>query len=202
MGLNRPEKIIIHHSLTEDNKVLSSFDGIRRYHIETNGWADIGYHHVLEYVGEKLVWRAGRAETLPGAHVKEQAINLKSIGICVVGNFDVTKPDAATYDALAAKCREIMGRYPRIKVSDIEPHHKYATYKSCPGKLFDMGEITKRLGAGAVTGFDGPARVAYKGKALDAGILEGKTFVELRALADLLGVTVAWDGTTKTVTLS
>jgi hypothetical protein len=52
-----------------------------------------------------------------------------------------------------------------------------------------------------VAGFEGPARVTYKGRTLDAGILEGRTFVELRALAEMLGLTVSWDGATKTVQL-
>ena len=53
-----------------------------------------------------------------------------------------------------------------------------------------------------MAGFEGPAKVIFKGKELSAGILEGKTFVELRALAELLGLKVAWDNVTKTVTLS
>jgi peptidoglycan L-alanyl-D-glutamate endopeptidase CwlK len=51
-------------------------------------------------------------------------------------------------------------------------------------------------------GFEGPAKVVFRGKELSAGILEGKTFVELRALAELLGLKVYWDNATKTVTLS
>lgn len=54
--------------------------------------------------------------------------------------------------------------------------------------------------------FDADARVVYKGKELSAGIVmlkaEGKTFVELRALAELLGLAVSYDNATKTVTLS
>jgi peptidoglycan L-alanyl-D-glutamate endopeptidase CwlK len=53
-----------------------------------------------------------------------------------------------------------------------------------------------------VAGFEGPAKVVFRGKELSAGILEGKTFVELRALAELLGLKVYWDAATKTVTLS
>jgi len=53
-----------------------------------------------------------------------------------------------------------------------------------------------------VAGFEGPAKVVYKGKELNAGILEGRTYVELRALAELLGLKVYWDNATKTVTLT
>jgi len=53
-----------------------------------------------------------------------------------------------------------------------------------------------------VAGFEGPAKVVFQGKELSAGILAGKTFVELRALAELLGLKVYWDNATKTVTLT
>jgi peptidoglycan L-alanyl-D-glutamate endopeptidase CwlK len=53
-----------------------------------------------------------------------------------------------------------------------------------------------------VAGFEGPAKVVYEGKNLYGGILAGKTYVELRALAELLGMKVTWDNATQTVTLS
>lgn len=53
-----------------------------------------------------------------------------------------------------------------------------------------------------MAGFEGPAKVVFRGKEFSAGILGGKTYVELRALAELLGLKVYWDNATKTVTLS
>ena len=53
-----------------------------------------------------------------------------------------------------------------------------------------------------MAGFEGLATVVYEGKTLSAGILEGKTYVELRTLAELLGLKVIWDNNTKTVILS
>jgi N-acetyl-anhydromuramyl-L-alanine amidase AmpD len=106
--------------------------------MKTNGWRDIGYHWVLEYVNNKLVWRQGRKETDTGAHTKEQSMNSKSIGICVVGNFDKYPPTQAHYEAIRDKIKELDVKYGPMP---IEPHSKYATYKSCPGKLFDMKKL-------------------------------------------------------------
>jgi len=53
-----------------------------------------------------------------------------------------------------------------------------------------------------VAGFEGPAKVVFRGKEIPAGILEGKTYVELRTLAEMLGLNVAWDNANKTVTLA
>lgn len=54
--------------------------------------------------------------------------------------------------------------------------------------------------------FDADAKVFFKGKEIQAGIVTlpegGKTFIEIRAVAELLGLKVSYDNPTKTVTLS
>lgn len=75
-------KLIIHHSLTKDGQV-ADWGAIRKYHMEVNGWDDIGYHWGIERVGNGVVLQTGRPETMVGAHTK--GMNDQSIGICVVG---------------------------------------------------------------------------------------------------------------------
>ncbi|MGI6226996.1 MAG: M15 family metallopeptidase [Peptococcales bacterium] len=83
---------------------------------------------------------------------------------------------------------------PNISVSDLIK--KYGAPENYKESWSDLKEVEN------VAGFEGPAKVVYKGKELNAGILEGRTFVELRALAELLDLKIYWDNTTKTVTLS
>lgn len=150
---NKPEFIIIHHSHTPDGKTLS-WEAIRKYHMETNGWYDIGYHRGVELVGDKVVILKGRPDDVSGAHVKELHINSRSIGICVVGNYDEEKPDWAHLNALKEICHVYMINY-NIPVSKVLGHREVGRlagfdwekgqYKSCPGKLFDMNEFRKFL---------------------------------------------------------
>ncbi len=130
--------IIIHHSATADGPVLSSYDAIRKYHLE-KGWVDIGYHFVIEYVDNVLTLRPGRSLNSPGAHTEGK--NRTHIGICIVGDFDKTSPDAATYDLTARLCSALMCGYKDITAATIKPHSLYAPYKSCPGHLFDLGRL-------------------------------------------------------------
>lgn len=51
-------------------------------------------------------------------------------------------------------------------------------------------------------GFEAQAKAEYNGHVIPAGILEGKTYIELRAAAELFSKSVAWDAATKTVKIA
>jgi N-acetylmuramoyl-L-alanine amidase len=74
-------KIIIHCSATPEGRDVK-IDTIRQWHID-KGWADIGYHYVIELDGQI---QAGRPVELLGAHCLGQ--NKFSIGVCYVGGMD------------------------------------------------------------------------------------------------------------------
>ena len=124
-----PNKIIIHHSLTKDDKNLS-WGAIRKYHIETNGWKDIGYQFGIELINDHYEILIGRRPDLIGAHTIGQ--NDQSIGICVVGNFDVDPVTEDIKDALQKLLVWLMPLY-RISSKEIHGHCEYAA-KTCPGK--------------------------------------------------------------------
>ena len=137
---NIPKKIIIHHSATKDG-TLSDYEAIKRYHMETNKWDNIAYHWIVEMVNGKPVVRTGRKENEIGAHTV--GMNSISIGICVVGNYDVDKLPNPLFDVLVNLIKDINARY-KTKFP-IEPHSKYAP-KTCPGKLFPLSDVIKAVG--------------------------------------------------------
>lgn len=133
----KPHGIVIHHSLTKDSQTVS-WDAIKKYHIETQGWDDIGYHYGIEWVGNKVEVLRGRPEIFAGAHTKE--FN-NSIGICVVGNYDEQELEPEKMDALVDLTISILEDYPHLTPKLIYKHNEWASYKSCPGTKFPWSEF-------------------------------------------------------------
>jgi len=77
-------RIILHCTATPSWREVS-VDEIRRWHVEGNGWSDIGYHYVILLDGTVA---RGRPLDVAGAHVKGH--NKDSIGVVYVGGTDVT----------------------------------------------------------------------------------------------------------------
>ena len=132
----------MHHSATDKGDA----ETFRRNH-KAQGWRDIGYHYVVNngtYQPDGLI-ETGRTEAEDGAHCKADGMNFKSIGICLVGDFDKQKPTPAQMEALGRLCRDIMTRH-KIPPFKILGHGEVAgANTACPGKYFDMAAFRKRL---------------------------------------------------------
>lgn len=153
-----PTYIIIHHSATKDGK-QNDWEAIRRYHTSwryqgniiseqearqriVNGirgvespWLDIGYHFGIEQENGVYVWKNGRPLNMNGAHCYELGMNSKAIGICVVGNYDVDMISEEAFSLLVDHVDGLRYVY-AIPVTNVKRHSDFASYKSCPGKLF------------------------------------------------------------------
>jgi len=139
----KPEYIILHHSLTKDSKTVS-WTAIRRYHVETLGWRDIGYHIGIEDINGIVEAIFGRVPDRPGAHCKQAGMNKRSIGVCFVGNFDEAPPSQEMWD----KGLQIVSYFCKrhgIPIENVLAHRDYATYKTCPGLMFDMAKFRMDL---------------------------------------------------------
>jgi len=145
--------IIVHHSWTRDTPSLS-LDAIRRYHVETNGWSDIGYHWVVELVQKRFEVIMGRPLTRTGAHAIELDMNHRAIGICLVGKFDNHVPPAGLLDKTEQLILWLQATY-KIPGQNILGHRDVGMmagydwqqdqYKSCPGASFPLQEFKERF---------------------------------------------------------
>ena len=132
--------IIIHHSLTKDGRVVN-WQAIRNYH-RGLGWIDVGYHFGLEKINGEVEILVGRPLLAVGAHTKQQNMNARSIGICVIGNYDEHKPAEEYYDKLIPLLAHLLKVF-KLTPDRIKAHRDFASYKTCPGKAFDIEELAE-----------------------------------------------------------
>jgi hypothetical protein len=133
-------EIIVHHSATKDSGTVS-WQAIRRYHIETNGWSDIGYHFGVELVNEQYEALVGRPLIQAGAHTVGH--NEKSIGICFVGDYDATPLP----DAMLLKGAQLIAGLLFVCNLTTDALHKHCEFanKTCAGNNFDLQELKKAV---------------------------------------------------------
>ena len=75
----KTDSIIIHCAATKASMDIG-YKEIREWHVDQNGWDDVGYHFIIKRNGQ---YEKGRPEGYSGAHAPSH--NSRSIGICLVG---------------------------------------------------------------------------------------------------------------------
>ena len=126
--MRKIDKIIIHCSATPEGKDFT-VQQIRQWHVQGNGWRDIGYHFVIYRDGSI---HKGRPIEQVGAHTTGH--NAPSIGICYIGGCAAdgkTPKDTRTEAqrlALIKLVRELKASYPS---ATIHGHNEFAN-KACP----------------------------------------------------------------------
>jgi hypothetical protein len=154
-NLMNVEFIVVHHSAGGSGNV----DIFRKEHLALN-WADVGYHFVITNGrgGPDGEIQPGRDANYQGAHCP--ALNSKSLGVCLVGNFQPGAKlrsgqsiplDKPTEKQLQSLIR-ILAAICRVEKLDpltaIVGHREY-TATDCPGDdLFKLlPEIRKQVQA-------------------------------------------------------
>lgn len=130
---NIPKYIIVHHSaaITPNPQVsdINEWHKIRNFPISSLGYY-VGYHYVIEKNGDLIQTRLDAEE---GAHTIGQ--NTTSIGICLVGDFDVELPTDEQTATLGHLLLVLCDTY-QLSMLRIQPHRQFAN-KSCYGKQLD-----------------------------------------------------------------
>ena len=123
--INEITQFVVHHSASDPDH--TTVDDIRKWHVEENGWDDIGYHRIISNLGFNEV---GRNLTYdPAAQLGH---NDGTFAICVVG--DNTKEmwrwNRLQVDALLKQWMAAQVMFPGI-----EPfgHRDIVSNTLCPG---------------------------------------------------------------------
>lgn len=128
----KTDLIVVHHSATTGGSV----EAFRRYHVQNNGWADIGYHFVITNGsgGADGQLHVGRPADKVGAHAPGR--NDRSIAICLVGTDRFTDRQKETLTGVLVVICEHFKIFPSAKT--IQGHHE-----KCPGDGCDFDAIIK-----------------------------------------------------------
>ncbi len=133
------EYIIIHHSSRNFDCPLF----IKLRHKYLRGWSDTGYHFII---GNGILCKDGevyraRSTKYVGAHA--YGYNKKSIGICLIGNFDSNTPTDKQYQSLISLIRSLQIDF---KINKVIGHIETGlSKKSCPGKYFFLDRFRSLL---------------------------------------------------------
>ena len=89
--------LIIHHSAGANSSSdwPAVVHSIWNYHVNTNGWDDIGYNWLIDPNG---VIYEGRADNIQGAHFC--GLNPNTMGICVMGTYSEEQPAAQALESI------------------------------------------------------------------------------------------------------
>jgi hypothetical protein len=94
---------VVHHTAGTNGysraEAAAIVKGIQRFHVQSNGWNDIGYNFLVDRFGTVYEGRFGGVDrNVVGAHAL--GFNTGSVGIALLGTYENTAPSAAALDAI------------------------------------------------------------------------------------------------------
>ena len=119
--------IVIHCAATKASMNIGLTE-IRKWHVQDNGWRDVGYHYIIRRNGEVEL---GRSIRDTGAHAA--GYNHKSVSVCMVGgmaedNSAENNFTAQQWTALLDLVKQLKSNYPDADVIG----HNEISEKECP----------------------------------------------------------------------
>ncbi len=155
----------VHHTVSANDytpaDVPEMLRGIQAYHMDVNGWDDIGYNFLVDRAGQIWEGRSGGiARNVVGAHVG--GFNTGSVGVAVIGDYRTAQPTSQSVGAVA----QVLGW--RLGLAGVDPTastsmtgldgqavslrtisgHRDAASTECPGQqLYDELDLVRTAAA-------------------------------------------------------
>lgn len=127
-----PRYITIHHTVTptvDSVAPAARVRGIQAYHIDSNGWCDVGYHFIVGQDGR--VYQGRSSELRTGAHAG--GANTDNLGVSLLGTFTDDVPSDSMFYGTANVVRWISDTYNVELTRDWLKGHREWGSTSCPG---------------------------------------------------------------------
>ena len=136
--------IVIHHSATPVESIKDTIKGVNSAH-KNRGFPKselgyhVGYHYMIDFFGNAVQTRMDHEI---GAHCREQKMNYKSIGICLIGNFVISKPTNDQIEKLIETLTYLCTKY-KIPVENIKYHGEFKPTACCGKNLINSMSYIK-----------------------------------------------------------
>ncbi len=159
-------RAIIHHTAgPSDYNVTTQADGaarvrgVQNYHMDSNGWCDIGYHFLVDKNGNLFEGRSGSMGGSPWKRGAHDGCNTDSMGFTLLGYFHAPynhDPNATMrgklYDVIAWRMPSGWtpygsGTYCGSTVGKLDGHRKVSA-TACPGDTMHPPYITENYNGG------------------------------------------------------
>ena len=96
---------VVHHTGSGESSTYAAADvpamlrAVQAYHIDANGWSDMGYNFVVDRFGRIWEGREGGIESLTvGAHAL--GMNTGSLGVVILGDYTAVQPSSESLDSV------------------------------------------------------------------------------------------------------
>lgn len=139
--------IVVHHSGTP----TGNWKGMEHYHRNERGMENgLAYHFVIHNGASKVPdgqIHVGHRWTqqLDGGHMKTDPLNHKCIGICLVGNFEKSRPSWKQRDALN-RLLLVLLKQTNLSTDRVKGHRDVNPVPTaCPGKYLDLVQVVDLL---------------------------------------------------------
>jgi len=142
-AMQKPWRLTVHHSaepLHSESLATSKAEvrRIQQFHHDGRGWADLGYHFLIDRAGRVF---EGRSLQYQGAHAYGDN-NVGNLGVCLLGNFaadeerggpyaQVQTPSRAQMASLESLIERLRGHY-GIRRDEVHGHSEMRGTE-CPG---------------------------------------------------------------------
>ena len=140
------KRIVIHHSATPTDDAMN----MHRVHKARGMKNGLAYHFVISngsrkaYDGEIFIGDRWKGQ-LDGGHMKRLSDNKTSIGICLIGNFELRSPTSKQMKSLEGLCEYLMNKC-RLTPNQVTTHKiLHPNHTVCPGKYFSLSSLRKRI---------------------------------------------------------
>lgn len=128
--------LVVHHSGSREDapedhqRCAARVRGVQRFHQQTRGWSDIGYHFIVCHHGDVF---EGRPVRFRGAHAGRFGGNARWLGVCVLGDYSRAGAEVlpGAQRGLMLVRHIVLARRPHAVA--VWPHRRF-TPTTCPGR--------------------------------------------------------------------